>query len=101
MEEPASTSSDDSLAAAAAEGARPAFEQLVGRYGGPVLAVVEKQVGDHHAALDLAQEIWIKVFRALPRYRPGGSFRSWIFSITLNHVRDARRKQQRSPVVDK
>ena len=90
---------DDQLAAQAAAGTRDAFEDLVVRYGAPVLAVVEKQVGEHHAALDLSQEIWIKVFRALPRYRPGGSFRSWIFSIALNHVRDARRREQRSRVV--
>jgi len=90
---------DDDLAAAAAAGTRDAFEDLVVRYGAPVLAVVEKQVGEHHAALDLTQEIWIKVFRALPRFKPGGSFRSWLFSIALNHVRDARRREKRSRVV--
>lgn len=98
MEQPTETP-DDALAVAAASGARAAFEQLVERYGAPVLAVVEKQVGEHHTALDLSQEIWIKVFRALPRFQPGGSFRSWLFSIALNHVRDSRRRQQRSRVV--
>jgi RNA polymerase sigma-70 factor (ECF subfamily) len=39
------------------------------------------------------------VFRALPRFRPEGSFRSWLFSIALNHVRDAARSERRSRVV--
>ncbi len=90
---------DESLATAAGRGSRDAFEDLVFRYGSAVLAVVERQVGDHHGALDLAQEIWVKVFRAITRFRPDGSFRSWLFSIALNHVRDARRQQARSKVV--
>jgi len=60
---------------------------------------VERAIGDHHQAHDLSQEIWVKVFRALPRFRPDGSFRSWLFSIALNHVRDARRRNARNKVV--
>ncbi len=90
---------DEDLALAAGAGARDAFEALVTRYGAVLLAVVEKQVDDHHLAHDLAQEIWIKAFRALPRWQPDGSFRSWLFSVALNHVRDERRKRSRSRVI--
>ena len=54
--------SDEELARRVAGGSRIAFEVLVERYGGAVLAVLEKRLGDHHAALDLAQESWVRVF---------------------------------------
>ena len=91
--------SDEILAVAASGGERGAFEELVARYGAHLIGVLERQIGDEHRALDLAQEIWVKVFRALPRFRPEGSFRSWLFSIALNHVRDDARSGKRSKVV--
>ncbi|MFH0944469.1 MAG: RNA polymerase sigma factor [Planctomycetota bacterium] len=90
---------DETLALAAGAGNRAAFEQLVFRFGAALLGVIEKQVGDSHLADDLAQEIWIKVFKGLGKYRPQGSLRSWLFSIALNHVRDANRRRARSRVV--
>jgi len=91
--------SDEELALLAGAGDHAAFEALVSRFGAALLSVVEKQVGDHHAAHDLAQEIWIKVFRAISRYRPEGSLRSWLFCIALNHVRDANRRKTRHKVI--
>lgn len=92
-------SSDQALALEAAAGSRAAFSLLVERYAGRVVAVLERQLGDHHAALDIGQEVWIRVHRALPRYRPGHSFRSWLFAIALNAARDEGRRRQRSRVV--
>jgi RNA polymerase sigma-70 factor, ECF subfamily len=60
-----------------------------------VLAVIEKQVGDHHAAHDLAQEAWLRVFGALDGFRPGAMFRPWLFAIALNLVRDEHRHRAR------
>lgn len=76
-------------------GARDAFRELVERYGASLVAVLEPRAGDPHAARDLAQEVWIKVLRGLERWRPGHSFRSWLFSIALNHARDASRRAGR------
>ena len=90
---------DEELATRAAAGEREPFEALVRQYGSVLQTVVERQVGDHHLAHDLTQEIWIKVYRAIARFRPGGSFRSWLFTIALNHVRDALRGQGRERVV--
>lgn len=90
---------DAELAVLASHGARDAFEALVHRFAQPILMVVERAIMDHHQAHDLSQEIWVKVFRALPRFRPEGSFRSWLFSIALNHVRDAKRRNARNKVV--
>ena len=89
---------DEQLVASAASGAASAFGRLVGRYAAPVLAVVERAVGDSHLARDLSQEIWIKVHRGLAGFRPGHRFRPWLFSIAFNHVRDEQRRVGRHPI---
>ncbi|MEZ5978789.1 MAG: RNA polymerase sigma factor [Planctomycetota bacterium] len=90
-------SSDEELAGRAADGEVRAFEELVERFGGQVVAALEKLVGDHHLALDAAQDVWIKVHRSLPRYRKGARFRPWLFAIALNHGRDVLRMRARRP----
>ncbi len=86
---------DEFLVVQAARGDRGAFTSLVERYGSRVLAVIEKQVGDHHGALDLAQEVWIKVFAALDSFRPEAKFRPWLFAIVFNSIRDDHRHRAR------
>jgi RNA polymerase sigma-70 factor (ECF subfamily) len=98
MEAP-TTIADEEHALRAAAGAVDSFEVLVERYGARLLAVLERQIGEHHVALDLAQEVWIKVFRTLDRFRAGSAFRPWLFTIALNHLRDAHRRAGRSRVV--
>lgn len=60
--------------------------------------VLARRLGDHSAAMDLGQETWIRVFRALPEFDAERSFRSWLFAIALNAARDEGRRRQRSPV---
>lgn len=91
---PAASSRDAELVVSAAGGHAPAFACLVERYGAQVLAVIEKQVRDHHAARDLAQEVWIKVHRSLASFRADASFRPWLFAIALNRVRDDHRARE-------
>src|SRR5262245_579781 len=95
--------SDQALAMQAAGGAREAFAELVARHTRGLHAVLHAALRDRHRSEDLAQEVWIKVFGALPRYRPAGSFRSWLYSIALNHLRDALRSgraRQPAPTPD-
>jgi len=91
--------SDEALAAAAAQGSRAAFEELVERFGGSVVALIERRIGDHHTAMDLAQEAWVRTFRALSLYDANRSFRSWLFSIVLNVARDEGRRRERNRVI--
>ena len=68
------------------------------RYGGRVLSVLERRLGDHDRAHDLCQEVWIRVHRALQQggeRAERGSFRSWIFAIALNLARDEGRARRR------
>ena len=92
------TTPDETLARAAGEGSRAAFERLVQRHAGRVLALLERRLGDHDAAQDLAQETWIRVHRALPRFDADRSFRAWLFAIALNAARDEQRRRRRTPL---
>ncbi|MFT4515400.1 MAG: RNA polymerase sigma-70 factor (ECF subfamily) [Planctomycetota bacterium] len=93
-----STTEDETLARAAASGSRAAFARLVDRYAGRVVSTLERRLGDHNAALDVGQETWIRVFRALPSFDADKSFRSWLFAIALNAARDEGRRRKRSPI---
>lgn len=95
--EPPPIPTDEELAARAQDGDLDAFEALVVRHGGGVIAALERLLGDHHQACDAAQDAWIKVHRALGRYRRGASFRPWLFAIALNQGRDALRSRRRRP----
>lgn len=75
-----------------------AFNQLVTLYQGPVYNLALRMLGNSATAEDVAQEVFLAAYRALPRYREG-SFRAWLFAITANASRDALRKRKRRPEV--
>lgn len=47
---------------------------------------------------DVMQETWLKIHRALPRWRPTGSLRAWTFSVARNTARDHWKQEARRPV---
>jgi RNA polymerase sigma-70 factor (ECF subfamily) len=61
-----------------------AFEILVRRHQTSVLNLVYRYVGDRTKAKDLAQEVFIRVWRAANRYEPKAKFTTWIYRITAN-----------------
>jgi len=70
--------------ASAVAGQEGGFEELVRRYQRPISAYVYRMVGDYDAALDLTQEIFIKVYGSLARYRSEFKFSTWIYKIAHN-----------------
>jgi RNA polymerase sigma-70 factor (ECF subfamily) len=76
----------------------PAFEELVQRYQNRLIAVLEHLVRDRQRAEDLAQETFLRVFRARKSYRPGARFSTWLFTIAnnvaSNSLRDAARRRE-------
>src|SRR3954469_2788287 len=68
------------------------FEELVRRYQRPIVAYVYRMVGDYDSALDLAQEVFIKVYNSLGRYRPEFKFSTWIYRIAHNAAIDHLRR---------
>lgn len=83
---------DRDLVASAVAGHEGGFEELVRRYQRPILAYVYRMVGDYEAALDLTQEIFIKVYSSLARYRSEFKFSTWIYKIAHNCAVDHLRR---------
>jgi len=72
-----------------------AFEELVTRYQGRLLAVLRHLVSKSEQAEDLAQEVFMRVYRARKRYEPQAKFSTWLFTIANNVARNAKRSQAR------
>ncbi len=94
--------SSEDLMVETAGGDEFAFEILVRRHQTSVLNLVYRYVGDRTMAKDLAQEVFIRVWRAADRYEPKAKFTTWIYSITvnlcLNEIKaDKRRKMSPLP----
>src|SRR5213078_2370805 len=83
---------DGELVSSAIAGREAGFEELVRRYQRPIVAYVYRMVGDYDAALDLAQEVFIKVYGSLTRYRPEFKFSTWIYRIAHNAAIDHLRR---------
>src|SRR5207245_37957 len=83
---------DGELVQTAVAGREASFEELVRRYQRPIAAYVYRMVGDYDAALDLTQEVFIKVYNSLARYRPEFKFSTWIYKIAHNAAVDHLRR---------
>jgi RNA polymerase sigma-70 factor, ECF subfamily len=84
--------SDRELVAIAVDGFDGSFEELVRRYQRPISAYVYRMVGNYESALDLTQEIFIKVYNSLRRYRAEFKFSTWIYKIAHNAAVDHLRR---------
>lgn len=72
-----------------------AFEQLVERYQARLIAVLQHLTQRRDQAEDLAQEVFLRVFRARKRYEPGAKFSTWLFTIANNVASNSRRSLAR------
>lgn len=61
-----------------------AFGELVRRYQDKIFGFVYRMVGDGEEAKDLAQETFLRAFKALPRFRAGAPFSPWLYRIAIN-----------------
>lgn len=86
------TLADGELVQTAIAGREASFEELVRRYQRPIAAYVYRMVGDYDAALDLTQEVFIKVYNSLARYRSEFKFSTWIYKIAHNAAIDHLRR---------
>jgi RNA polymerase sigma-70 factor (ECF subfamily) len=67
-------------------GDREAFAALYSRYGSPVMRFVFRLCGDRALAEDLTQDVFLKVWRAAPGWRPLGRVSTWLFQIAKHHA---------------
>jgi RNA polymerase sigma-70 factor, ECF subfamily len=86
------SATDRDLVATAVVGFEGSFEELVRRYQRPISAYVYRMVGNYESALDLTQEIFIKVYSSLRQYRPEFKFSTWIYKIAHNAAVDHLRR---------
>src|ERR671927_1279496 len=84
---------DCDLVTRAVSGRDDGFEELVRRYQRPIVSYVYRMIGDYEAALDLTQEVFIKVYNSLARYRPEYKFSTWIYRIAHNAAIDHLRRE--------
>jgi len=81
------------------QGELKAFHELVDLYKKKVYYLAFDMTGDHHDAEDISQEVFIKVFRHIKKFRKDAALKSWIYQITVNTCIDVQRKKSRKPQV--
>jgi len=93
-ERPPDPQADEDLVANVLAGSEDCFALLVRRYQSRVIAHVARMIGSREDAMDLTQEIFLKVFGALDRYNPSFKFSTWLFRIAGNAAIDHLRKRR-------
>lgn len=85
----------------AINGDEAALRALWTRHGPHIDMVVRRLVGaDLDLAADIAQEVWIQIFRALPSYRGESQFGTWAHRIAVNRTLNALRKTRRLAAIE-
>jgi RNA polymerase sigma-70 factor (ECF subfamily) len=90
--------SDEELVARSRGGDLDSFNQLVVRWERPIYALAYRVIGREEDARDVAQETFLRAFRALSGFKGQAKFSSWLYRITLNLCRDWIRRERRTPV---
>jgi RNA polymerase sigma-70 factor, ECF subfamily len=86
---------EKALIEAARLGSREAFETIVKRYEKKVFHLAFSFVRDRASADDLAQEVFVKAYFALPKFHFKSEFGTWLYRIAANHIKDHLRKVSR------
>ena len=94
---PASAPGDEALAARAAAGDEPAFEELVTRYQARVFRLARRLTGSDDDAADVLQETFLQVYRGLAGFRGESRFGTWLYRVATNAALMQRRARARRP----
>lgn len=90
--------SDLALVERVQRGEKSAFDVLVLRYQHKVLKLIMRYIRDAMEAEDVAQEAFIKAYRALPGFRGDSAFYTWLYRIAINTAKNALVSAKRRPV---
>ena len=90
--------SDLSLVERVQRGEKSAFDVLVLRYQHKVLKLIMRYIRDTMEAEDVAQEAFIKAYRALPGFRGDSAFYTWLYRIAINTAKNALVSSKRRPI---
>lgn len=90
--------SDLSLVRRVQRGDKGAFDLLVLKYQHKVVKLVMRYVRSPAEAEDIAQEAFIKAYRAMPQFRGDSAFYTWLYRISINTAKNAIASRERSPI---
>jgi len=91
---------DEALVVAAAAGDARAFQELMGRHEGRVLRVLRLMGVPGQDREDVAQDVFIRVFRHLSGFHRGRPFKPWVYRIAVNAAHDYRSRRGRIGIED-
>jgi RNA polymerase sigma-70 factor (ECF subfamily) len=94
---PATPDSDAALMMRVKQGDMEAFTVLVEKYKQPVVNLVARTLGDATEAEDLAQNVFVQVFKSAHRYEVAAKFTTWLFTIARNLCLNEIRRRSRHP----
>ena len=79
------------------KGDKYAFDLLINKYQHRIVSLVSRYVSDHAEALDVAQEAFIKAYRAIGKFRGDSAFYTWLYRIAINTAKNHLVAQKRRP----
>jgi RNA polymerase sigma-70 factor (ECF subfamily) len=91
---------DQTLVERVQQGDKRAFDLLVMKYQHRIMKVLSRYMYDQHEVQDLAQEAFIKAYRALPNFRGDSAFYTWLYRIAINTAKNHLVAQGRRPPGD-
>ena len=78
-------------------GDKAAFDLLVLKYQHKLVKLISRYVRDHSEVLDVAQESFLKAYRAMPKFRGDSAFYTWLYRIAINTAKNHLVSQSRRP----
>jgi len=98
--EPVTSVDDNTLMLRIQNGCEDAFFELVSRYKHLMVNYLYRMLGDYEAAVDMAQDVFLRVHRNTHRYDTGLKFSTWIYRIATNlAIDEIRKRKRRSPTL--
>lgn len=91
---------DQALVKRVQGGDKKAFDILVLKYQRKIISLVSRFVRDHSEAQDVAQETFLKAYRALPKFKGESAFYTWLYRIAINTAKNFLVAQDRRPPTD-
>jgi RNA polymerase sigma-70 factor (ECF subfamily) len=88
---------DQELVARVQGGDKRAFDLLVAKYQQRIVKLVSRYVKNQSDALDVAQEVFLKAYRALPKFRGDSAFYTWMYRIAINTAKNYLVMMSRRP----
>jgi RNA polymerase sigma-70 factor (ECF subfamily) len=94
---------DELLVERVQQGDKRAFDLLINKYQHRIISLVQRYVSDPAEAMDVAQEAFIKAYRAIDRFRGDSAFYTWLYRIAINTAKNwlvARKRRPPSTDID-